>query len=89
MKTDDLLAQGVKALMKDAEIERLVSPRYDEIISLLIRYIKEIELFNPAYGLVGTNDSEELVVKHILDSLAPLGIISRLLNEARAEGRPQ
>jgi 16S rRNA (guanine527-N7)-methyltransferase len=89
VKTDDLLAQGVEALMKDAEIERLVSPRYDEIISLLIRYIKEIELFNPAYGLVGTKDSEELVVRHILDSLAPLGIISRLLNEVCAEGTPQ
>jgi 16S rRNA (guanine527-N7)-methyltransferase len=89
VKTDDLLAQGVEALMKDAEIECLVSPRYDEIISLLIRYIKEIELFNPAYGLVGTNDSEELVVKHILDSLAPLGIISRLLKETCAENMPQ
>jgi 16S rRNA (guanine527-N7)-methyltransferase len=75
--------------MKDAEIERLVAPRHDEIISLLTRYLKEIELFNPAYGLVGTKNSEELVVKHILDSLAPLGIISRLLNEVRAEGRPQ
>jgi len=75
--------------MKDAEIERLLSPRYDKIISLLTRYIKEIELFNPAYGLVGTKDSEELVVKHILDSLAPLGIISRLLNETCAENTPQ
>jgi 16S rRNA (guanine527-N7)-methyltransferase len=75
--------------MKDAEIERLVAPRHDEIISLLTRYIKEIELFNPAYGLVGTKDSEELAVKHILDSLAPMGIISRLLKEVNVEGTPQ
>jgi len=84
-----MLTEGIEALMKDAEIERLVATRHDEIVSLLNRYLKEIELFNPAYKLVGTNDSEELVVKHILDSLAPLGIISRLLNEIRAEGRPQ
>jgi len=79
----DLLAQGIQILMKDAEIERLVAPRYDEVISLLTRYVKEIELFNPAYGLVGANNSDELVVKHILDSLAPLGIISRLLGDMK------
>jgi len=89
VKTSALLTEGVDALMKDAEIERLIAPRYDKIISLLNRYMKEIELFNPAYGLVGTNDSDELAVKHILDSLAPLGIISRLLNEVCAEGTPR
>jgi len=86
---DNLLTEGIQALMKDAEIGRLIAPRFDEIILLLNRYIKEIELFNPVYGLVGTNNSEELVVKHILDSLAPVGIISRLLNEICAEGTPR
>ena len=75
--------------MRDAEIERLITPRCEEIITLLNRYINEIELFNPAYGLVGTNDRKELVVKHILDSLAPLGIISRLLAETGAKNTPQ
>jgi len=88
-KMDNLLTEGVQVLMKDAEIERLIAPRYDEIISLLLRYIKEIELFNPAYGLVGTSNSKELVVKHILDSLAPLGIISRLLTKTNTEGKPR
>jgi len=86
---DNLLTEGIQELMKDAEIARLIAPRYDEIISLLTRYIKEIELFNPAYGLVGTNNSEELVVKHILDSLAPVGIISRLLMEVCAKDTPR
>ncbi len=45
-------------------------------------YIREIELFNPAYGLVGTESHEELVIKHILDSLAPLGYIQRALPAA-------
>lgn len=47
--------------------------------ALLGRYIEEIELFNPAYGLVGAKDRDELVVKHILDSLAPLSAIRSLL----------
>jgi len=42
------------------------------ILRLLERYIEEIELFNPAYGLVKVKDRRELIVKHILDSLAPL-----------------
>jgi len=82
VKTETLLSQGIEALCQmDVDIDRIIAPRCGEINSLLLRYIKEIELFNPAYGLVGTNDSEELVIKHILDSLAPLGIISRLLAE--------
>jgi 16S rRNA (guanine527-N7)-methyltransferase len=48
----------------------------------LNNYIEEIELFNPAYGLVGARGRRELVVKHILDSLAPLGLIRRLLEGA-------
>jgi 16S rRNA (guanine527-N7)-methyltransferase len=47
----------------------------------LCRYIDEIELFNTAYGLVGTVNTEELVIRHILDSLAPLGKISLLLSK--------
>jgi len=75
-----LLSQGIIALrQKDSDIEQLIAPRSEEIISLLDRYLKEIQLFNPAYSLVAVNDTEELVIKHILDSLAPLGIISRLI----------
>ena len=48
--------------------------------AVLGRYIKEIELFNSAYGLVKVRDRRELIVKHILDSLAPLSII-RSLNQ--------
>lgn len=76
-----LLIKGIEALCKsDGDIERLITPRREEAVSLLERYIKEIELFNGAYGLVGTSDTKELVIKHILDSLAPVGIIYRLLN---------
>jgi len=85
-----LLQEGIDALRRnDKDIERIIAPRAEEVISLLARYINEIELFNEAYGLVGAADAQELVIKHILDSLAPLGIISRLLNETGAAEKPQ
>jgi 16S rRNA (guanine527-N7)-methyltransferase len=81
-----ILAKGIEALRQnDSDIDLLLVLRAEEIISLLVRYINEIELFNAAYGLVGAADTEELVVKHILDSLAPLGIISRLIARLLAE----
>ncbi|MCL2243604.1 MAG: 16S rRNA (guanine(527)-N(7))-methyltransferase RsmG [Treponema sp.] len=81
MKTwQTILSDGIQTLCNtDSDIERIFVPRMEEILSLLDRYIREIELYNLAYGLTGVKDSEELVIKHILDSLAPLGIIHRLL----------
>jgi 16S rRNA (guanine527-N7)-methyltransferase len=85
-----LLQEGIDALSQnDKDIERLIAPRAEEVISRLTSYINEIELFNGAYGLVGAADKEELVIKHILDSLAPLGIILRLLEETRKTQKPQ
>jgi 16S rRNA (guanine527-N7)-methyltransferase len=80
-----LLTEGIAILRDgDREIDRVITPRKDEFIFHLKRYVKEIELFNSAYGLVGTNDTNELVTKHILDSLAPLGIIMKLLRDSGA-----
>jgi len=67
----------------DPAIETIISPRGDKIIALLADYIAEIMTHNPVLSLVGTNDPKELVVRHILDSLAPLGIISRKCNLSR------
>jgi len=78
----DLITEGVKALLEsDKDIEHLLSCRFEKVISLLDRYKNEIELYNSAYGLTGTNDTKELIIKHVLDSLAPLGILSRLLDK--------
>ncbi|MDR2941841.1 MAG: 16S rRNA (guanine(527)-N(7))-methyltransferase RsmG [Treponema sp.] len=90
MKETELLRKGIEVLRQnDADIECVIAPRAEEIISLLVRYINEIELFNSAYGLVGAESEKELVIKHILDSIAPLGIILRLLKETTAGDRPQ
>lgn len=77
-----LLVEGLDRLIEgDRKTAELLKNRRDEIAALLERYMAEIELFNRAYGLVGTMDTRELAIKHILDSLAPLGIILGLLEE--------
>lgn len=42
-------------------------------------YIREIHLFNATYRLVGA-EGDEFVTKHLLDSLAPLGILQSLIS---------
>ena len=48
------------------------------IVDTLARYVNEIETFNGAYGLVGCAGARELVVKHVLDSLAAAPILAGL-----------
>jgi 16S rRNA (guanine527-N7)-methyltransferase len=84
-----LLSQGIEALQQsDGDIARLIAGRLDTVTALLTGYTEEIERFNPAYGLVGAKDRQELVIKHILDSLAPLGHLVRLLRPAALPGAP-
>ncbi|QQO10594.1 16S rRNA (guanine(527)-N(7))-methyltransferase RsmG [Breznakiella homolactica] len=91
---DPLLRAGLVQLRDgDETLNRLISRRgLDTAAALLLRYIEEIELFNPAYGLVGAKDREEIITRHILDSLAPAGVIVRQLESAGfsfgAEGSP-
>ena len=64
----DLLSRGLAALGLESGEDRLTR---------LARYVEEIELWNPAYGLVKAS-GDELIVKHILDSLAALPALRRL-----------
>ncbi|MDR2702536.1 MAG: 16S rRNA (guanine(527)-N(7))-methyltransferase RsmG, partial [Spirochaetaceae bacterium] len=67
------LIDGLEALcLADKITAALIEGRLPLIAAALLQYIEEIERFNPAYGLVKTADRDELIVKHILDSLAPL-----------------
>ncbi|GHU15565.1 ribosomal RNA small subunit methyltransferase G [Spirochaetia bacterium] len=86
---DPILSDGLQCLCKaDPVVDAVITSRAEAVPGLLEKYIAEIELFNPAYGLVGAKDHGELVTKHILDSLAPLGIIIRLLKEReQTQGR--
>ncbi len=48
-------------------LESLSVPESESKSLLLERYADEIMLFNPALKLVGTNDRDELVLRHIMD----------------------
>ena len=50
------------------------------VLARLFEYIGEIETWNPTYSLVAAS-GDDLVVRHILDSLAPWKILSALLAE--------
>ncbi|MDR0402815.1 MAG: 16S rRNA (guanine(527)-N(7))-methyltransferase RsmG [Treponema sp.] len=81
------LTEGLLALCAaDPEISALLGPRLDAAAVLLDKYMDEIEALNPSRGLVKVSGREELVVKHILDSLAPLGHIVRLSGVPAAGG---
>ncbi len=53
--------------LKKCGIPEEVAP---ELAQKMEAYIKEIILFNSAYNLTNTSDRDELVVRHIFDSLA-------------------
>lgn len=53
-----------------------------ELISKMEKYISEIILFNSAYNLTNTSDHDELVTRHILDSLAAYVPVSQLVEQA-------
>lgn len=68
--TDGLVQIG----LKKEEAER--------IAPLMEKYINEIILFNSAYNLTNTSDHDELVVRHIFDSLSPYTTFEKLFETA-------
>ncbi|MBP5587246.1 MAG: 16S rRNA (guanine(527)-N(7))-methyltransferase RsmG [Treponema sp.] len=76
----DLLKQGLEKLnFSQTEI--------DSLIIKMEQYIKELVLFNSAYNLVNTDNHDEIVVRHILDSLAAAGEIKKLADAQKAKGK--
>lgn len=68
----DLLKDGLEKL-------QLPESQIPELADKMEKYINEIALFNSAYNLTNTSDHDELVIRHILDSLAPYAKIKSLL----------
>ncbi len=67
----DLLERGVAALsLRDS----------GRLVPLLERYLAELETWNPRYGLVNAS-GEDLVIKHLLDSLSAWRLIETLAGE--------
>ena len=65
------LKQGLLGCLIEKEKIDLLSDKMES-------YIKEIILFNSAYNLTNTSDYDELVVRHILDSLSAYPFIKKI-----------
>ncbi|GHU03941.1 ribosomal RNA small subunit methyltransferase G [Spirochaetia bacterium] len=70
---DETLAAGIGILQSN--FPGCLAFADETLPGRLTRYIELIERDNPALGLVGAKDRRDLVVKHILDSLAPLPLL--------------
>lgn len=80
-----LLAEGLTALglpLADGTIDGVAVRGIDSITGLVVRYMNELELFNAAFDLVGADTRADLVVRHILDSLAPWRLVADRLSAA-------
>ena len=77
-----MLKQGLEELGFSAEIIERVLPKLNS-------YINELELFNSAYDLVGADTHQDIVVRHILDSLAPYSHLQNLISQARQNSTEQ
>jgi 16S rRNA (guanine527-N7)-methyltransferase len=71
---DKLLEEGLALLREDSDAARA--------LPLLNSYIAEIERHNDTLSLVGARNRRDLVIRHILDSLSPLGILRGLVSGA-------
>lgn len=52
----------------------------EEMVRLFALYIRELELFNAVFDLVGADTRQDLIVRHIFDSLSPWKTVSSLLS---------
>jgi len=62
-------AAGPSDLLREG-LAQLAVPDPDRAFSLLEAFLAELERWNPRFGLVKHDGVEELVVKHVLDSLS-------------------
>lgn len=65
----DLLEQG---------LERLGLPRDEAKLEKLMAYLFALVKWNQAYNLTAIRDPEQMVIKHLLDSLSLAGIVQAL-----------
>lgn len=70
----DILKEGLSFCGIDSGKIEILSEKME-------KYINEIILFNSAYNLTNTSDREELIIRHVLDSLAPFKIIRNLIDK--------
>ena len=72
-------------LLNGLKLIGIPTERIEDFSKKLDKYINQIILFNSAYNLTNTSVYDEIVVNHILDSLAPYKIFLELSKEFNAE----
>ena len=73
----DYLNDGLLKLNFTQEQINFLVPKFE-------LYINELKLFNSAYNLVNTDNHDEIVINHILDSLAAVNDLKILINTLSA-----
>lgn len=56
---------------------------------LFEKYAAELNLFNSAYDLVGADSVDDILTRHILDSLAAVPLIKQLMAKAENPAKPR
>lgn len=72
----DILENGLKKIGLPEEIIKEACPKLEQ-------YIQEIVLYNSAFNLTNTSDHDELVTRHLLDSLAAYNVLNGIFENAR------
>jgi 16S rRNA (guanine527-N7)-methyltransferase len=68
MRPERLLKKGLR---------HLKLPFNEDQIATFLRYLEELKRWNRAYNLTGAKTDEDIVIRHILDSLLYLKVISK------------
>ncbi len=58
-------------------LAQLGVPGLERVRALLDRYLDELERWNPRFGFVKAASRQELIVKHVLDSLSALQLVQK------------
>ena len=61
----------------------------EEKAPLFEKYAAELNLFNSAYDLVGADSVEDILTKHILDSLAAVPLLKQLIAKTENPAEPR
>ena len=74
------MEENLKQLLKDGIKQIDESLLNENLVKKLELFYNQITLFNPVYKLVAA-EGKDLVVKHLLDSLAPFPVLKKYLPE--------
>ena len=82
----DYLKEGLEKIgFGSGEFFGIKTLPIEEIEGKIEKYIKNLQEFNAKFDLVNTDDHDEIVIKHILDSLSAVPAICKEISERFSE----